>query len=364
MKPGCRKLIQSLVTPAAMAGYTLADWDRLVPQARAAGLLGRLAALAAQHGLARDLPRPVWHALEAGLTHAERQAVAVRHELGKLDAALAGIGVPVVVLKGAAYVAAGSPAAAGRLMSDIDILVPKAALHAAEAALMLDGWVGSHHDAYDQRYYRQWMHEIPPMQHIRRGTILDLHHNLLPETARIRARPELFIAAARPLPGRACLCVPDPLDLILHSATHLMHEGEWDHGLRDLSDLHAMIAAGAGDDEFWPKLSSRARALGLERPLALALVQLQRLFGLAPGAGWASPRRRPGDRLLHALLGQAIAGFHSDCRPGLAPAAEFALYVRSHWLRMPPHLLIPHLLHKAFKPQREARQERPDQGEG
>ena len=27
-----------------------------------------------------------------------------------------------------------------------------------------------------------------------------------------------------------------------------------------------------------------------------------------------------------------------------------ALYVRSHWLRMPPHLLAYHLMHKALRP--------------
>jgi hypothetical protein len=34
---------------------------------------------------------------------------------------------------------------------------------------MLAGWAATHHDAYDQRYYRQWMHELPPMQPYARG---------------------------------------------------------------------------------------------------------------------------------------------------------------------------------------------------
>lgn len=355
MKPACGDLILALTTPQAMAAFTPAQWDRVVPQARAAGLLGRLGALAERRALAATLPRPAWHALEAGLCFAARQAVAVQYELGKLDAALAGLGVPVVVLKGAAYVAAGSAAAPGRMMTDIDILVPKPAIHATEAALMLDGWVGSHHDAYDQRYYRQWMHEIPPLRHMRRGTILDVHHNLLPETARIQTRPDLIIAAARPLPGMACLRVPDELDLILHSATHLMHEGEWGHGLRDLSDLYAMIAAAAGHGDFWPKLAKRARELHLERPLALALTQLQRVFGVTPPPALDLARAHPlGEAVLHALLTRALSGYHSSCRLPLTDFAEFALYVRSHWLRMPPHLLFPHLLYKAWHREKNA----------
>jgi hypothetical protein len=56
----------------------------------------------------------------------------------------------------------------------------------AESALMLDGWATTHHDPYDQRYYRRWMHELPPFQHIHRLTTLDVHHGILPDTARLR----------------------------------------------------------------------------------------------------------------------------------------------------------------------------------
>jgi len=62
--------------------------------------------------------------------------------------------------------------------------------------LMLEGWVSGHRSAYDQRYYRKWMHEIPPMTHIRRQTVLDLHHNILPETARLRTRADSRRCAA------------------------------------------------------------------------------------------------------------------------------------------------------------------------
>jgi hypothetical protein len=123
------------------------------------------------------------------------------------------------------------PPAQGRLFADIDILVPKAALAQAESTLMLHGWLSSHHSAYDQRYYRRWMHELPPMTHIRRKSNLDVHHNLLPETARLRTRPELVIAASQPIPCYQSLRLPCLEDLVLHSATHLFHEGEWSHAL-------------------------------------------------------------------------------------------------------------------------------------
>lgn len=349
MSHPCADLITALKTPLTMSAFTLAQWDRVIPQARAAGLLGRLAALAMHSHQMTRLPKSVWYAMEASLVLASRQAVSVRYELKRLDSALSKLGMPVIVLKGAAYIATDSPASAGRLMTDIDILVDKNIIPEAEAALMLAGWQNSHHDAYDQRYYRQWMHEIPPMQHIRRGTILDVHHNLLPETARIQTRPDLIIASAIPLPGMAYLHAPSALDMILHSATHLMHEGEWHHGLRDISDLYTLIMAeSAQGPNFWPNLENRARELKLERPLFLALIQLNRIFGLEIPA-IQFHHQHFGDSILHGLLTRGILGFHSSCRTALTYLSELALYIRSHWLKMPLLLLVPHLFYKAFK---------------
>lgn len=353
-------LVQALVDPTIMPGLDMARWDLLVRQARAAGLLGKVGALAMDRGLAPDLPVPVWHALEAGLAFADRQALAVHHELKLLDQALADLGIPVLVLKGAAYVAAGHSAAAGRLMSDIDILVPKSSLGQVEASLMLRGWVSALRDSYDQRYYRQWMHELPPMTHIRRGTSLDVHHNLLPETGRIRTLPDKVIEDSHSLPGMRCLRVPSQRDLILHSAAHLMHEGEWDHGLRDLSDLYTLIGRQAEEEGFGSTLTERARQLNLERPLFYALVHLRRVFGLnVTGARLASPGNLT-QILMNGLLEQGFGSFHASCQSPLSGFAEFSLFVRSHWLRMPPHLLLPHLLYKAFRKDTVADEEAPE----
>ena len=349
MKPTYDDLLLALRAPQRMAFFSLGQWDGIVRLARAAGLLGRLGALVSRYGLAQSLPQAAWHALEAGLTIADRQAMAVNYELNKLDAALERLGVPVLVLKGAAYVASGSSAAGGRMMSDIDIMVSKQSIHETESALMQAGWNSSQIDAYDQRYYRQWMHEIPPMRHIRRGTILDVHHNLLPETARIKTKPDLIIAAARPLPGMRCLCIPAESDLILHSATHLMHEGEWEHGLRDLADLHALItSACAARVDFWTELAMRARELNLERPLHYALVHLSRLFRIdIPPLSLAHPGPVV-DIITNTLLARGFSSFHPACRLPGTPLASFLLYIRSHWLRMPLPLLLPHLVHKTL----------------
>ena len=345
-------LLRALREPTAMAGLEDATWDLLVRQAAAAGLLGRLGALAVQHSVKPELPVAVWRHMEAMLTIAGQQQRAVRWELAQLTETLSDLEGPVLLLKGAAYAAAGLAPAPGRLFSDIDLLVPRAQLDAAEAALMLGGWVSSHRSLYDQRYYRQWMHELPPMTHIRRGTVLDLHHSLLPLTARIRTPAEPIFAAARSLADFPRFSVPDSLDLVLHSATHLFHEGEWEHGLRDLVDLDALLRAGATEEGYWDRLLARARQLNLGRPLFYGLRYCRRLLATpvpAEVAG-ACPGRPSAvaARAMDRILLPAFAVMHTSCRVASSGTAAFALYVRSHWLRMPLHLLLPHLAHKAW----------------
>ena len=40
-------------------------------------------------------------------------------------------------------------------------------------------------DPYDDAYYRRWMHELPPLIHRERDRMIDVHHTILPLTARI-----------------------------------------------------------------------------------------------------------------------------------------------------------------------------------
>ena len=92
--------------------------------------------------------------------------------------------------------------AQGRIFNDVDILVPKSLLDKAEKALLRHGWICAQWDDYDQRYYRQWMHELPPLQHVRRKTVLDVHHNILPETARYHPSADLLFESAVAVTGR------------------------------------------------------------------------------------------------------------------------------------------------------------------
>lgn len=350
MKAHCSPLLDVLADPRRMAALDMGGWDILLRQAQRAGLISRLAVVADDLGL--EVPGQIARWLNAARSIASRQLRAVHWEARKLDQALDNEGVPVVLLKGAAYALADLPAARGRVFSDIDVLVPKASLGLVEGTLRLHGWHGTHHSAYDQRYYRLWMHELPPLVHIRRQSSLDVHHNLLPETARIKTHPEKVIASAEPLPGFKALHIPCLEDLVLHSATHLFHEGEWEHGLRDLADLDALMRHGAAREGWWEGLWQRAHELRLTVPLSLALRYASILLNspvpepsLARAHGALSKFSWP---LRDALFLRGFFTCHPDCHMRGNALAEFVLYVRSHALRMPAHLLLPHLAYKAW----------------
>lgn len=346
-------LIDTLKQPDIVSTFRPAEWEQVIPQARAAGLLSRLAVLLDAHHLLDHVPDAPRAYLSSALAIARQHAGTMRWELHAIEEALAPLGIPVVLLKGAAYLALDLPVGHGRLFSDMDIMVPHAELNRVEAAMMRSGWVTTHLDEYDQRYYRQWMHEIPPMIHSQRGNVIDIHHAIVPPTSRIPSEAALLFSAAQALAGSTCLRVLAPIDLVLHSATHLFLEGEFPKGLRDLMDLDGLIRHFQAERSFWPQFETRARELGLWRPAAYALRYSQRILGTPiPEAVLRSAKRELGNAVGLALRDmafmRALRPFHPTTWDALTPAMLWALYLRGHWLRMPFGQLTQHLWHKAF----------------
>jgi hypothetical protein len=350
-------LVRVLREPGAIAGLDAAGWDLLLRQALGADMTPILFVLLEDAALLETVPPAPREHLEWARLSAGRHARAVRYEVKQIGRALAGTGVPLILLKGAAYAMAGLAPGRGRMFSDIDILVPKERMPEVEAALMLHGWFSAHHDAYDQRYYREWMHEIPPMEHVKRGNVIDVHHAILPETAAARPDPARLRAAAVPVldagDGLPPLFVLAPHDMVLHSAVHLFFDGEFDKGLRDLVDLHRLLGQFGTQPGFWEGLPARARVLELGRPLFYALRYCRLLLGTpvpqavldAVAPDGPNPALR---RLMDSLFERALRPLHASCETPASAVARFLLYVRGNWLRMPPLLLSRHLFHKAF----------------
>ena len=331
------------------------EWTLLVQQARRGKLLAELACRLDPDDA--GLPEGARHALRWARAARANQDQALAWDLRLILEVLAHHDIPVILLKGMAYQAGGFAFARARLFSDIDILVPEESLETVERALFLAGYVQSKTDPYDRRYYREWMHELPPLQHARRGTQLDVHHNIAPPTSRYAVPAKHLWAAAIPLEmedaqGAEVRRLGDE-DLVLHSALHLYTESEFFHGLRDLMDLVGLLEEFAGRRPgFLDALVARAEALDLARPLYLAARHAALLLGddraraLAERLASAAP---PLAGLYDACFVRALLPAHPSCEDAFTGTARWLLYVRGHWLRMPLHLLLPHLARKAWK---------------
>lgn len=349
-------LIQYLRDPESAAAFSATDWERLLRAARHGYLSSRVAWLAKQNGLIERLPEKIQFHFQSAFRVAESQAISVNWEVAQIQIALAESAIPFVLLKGAAYIKGRFESAHGRLLSDIDIMVPKHRLTDAEKALCDHGWFPTKLDTYDQRYYREWMHELPPMQHLGRGTTLDVHHTILPPTALLKPDINKLWAAVRAVENAKDVFVLSPVDLVLHSATHLFHDGELEHGMRDLVDIDALIGQFSVQSRFFETLIDRADELNLGRPLHYALKYCRvflrtpipdEIFSRVAGYGSRSIMIRA---LMDVVVLESIGSILED-RPGIkSRVSEFAMYVRSHYLRMPMHLLLPHLLRKQFAP--------------
>lgn len=338
-------LIKALSDPDVMAGFDEADWDRVIRMARGSGLLSTLHTLANQTlDTAQPPARVTAHLAAAGNVARQHQAQ-TRWEVEGIHELMLRAGIPVVVLKGAAYVMAGLEVAQGRIFGDLDILVPRGALADAERILDRAGWQQENKSRYDDRYYRRWMHEVPPRRHHSRGTVIDMHHNILPLTARHRPEVDALWAAARRIDGFEDLYVLAPEDMLLHSASHLFLNGEFDRGLRDLYDFVRLGRQFGQAPNFWASLEHRAAELDLVQPLNDATRYANRLLAAGfPVSGTATQHSRP---LMDALFERGLQPNHRLAHDRWTALALFLLYVRGHYLRMPFKLLLPHLLYKA-----------------
>jgi len=330
-----RLLVQALRDPGSVRNC---DWAGLISAARAEQLIGSLAFRMA----GRDLPPRVAATFEAARNDAAQARTQALWEGEMARRALAPLGVPMILLKGTAFHAANLDASIGRSVGDLDILVPRASLREVELALIEAGWERvKAADGYDDFYYRRWMHELPPLIHRTRDRMIDVHHTILPLTARPRPDAEALIADSVAL--ESGLRVLSPADMIVHAAAHLIADGDLAGGLRNLWDIDRLLREfGAADPDFWARLQARAGRHQLARAVHRAARLADDLYGTPIPPSW---RVRAGvDPLFRARL-LARNGWGQERRKLL----RFAFYLRSHWLRMPPLMLARHLWIKATR---------------
>ncbi len=325
-------LVRALREPTSVKPLTSSQWTELISVARAESLLGSLA-----HRL-KDVSVP--DRVRAVLQDAiEAHDLARQQALWEADCArraLADYRGKIVLMKGTAYVAADLAAGVGRSIGDLDIMVARDDLPVVESALLDAGWEWVKPDPYDDQYYREHMHELPPMIHRERDRMIDVHHTTLPLTARPTPDAQAILDNAIALEnGLHVMAAPD---MLLHSVAHLFADGDLAGGLRNLWDINLLVRQfSEADEEFWMELNIRAKTHDLVKELERALRLAARLYE-TPVYRFSAGQTQFADYFyVRRLL--ARDGYGRETRK----LTRFAFYVRSHWLRMPPVMLARHL---------------------
>ena len=213
--------------------------------------------------------------------------------------------------------------------------------------MLAAGWSFGLLDPYDESYYRRWTHELPPLQHNLRGTVVDVHHAILQERSPAPASRARMSSEAVLLDDGFAVLRPE--DMLLHAAAHLFCDGEFDKGLRDLVDITQLARHFTNEDAgFWDALLERARIMQLDVPLAYALRASSDLLGLEiPGSVERALARSSAPAWLRSAFEHGLRPHHPSCADLLTGPSLGLLYLRAHYLRMPLPNLVAHLARKA-----------------
>lgn len=344
-KLSSQDLIECVKTPSTLKKLTLKQWNDVVAVLRAEKMLARVYLLMCQHSLEDIIPAPALKHFINAKKIADKQALIAHQETIQLISSLEEKAKYIVFLKGAAYSFAKSPAALGRVYSDIDVVVPRESLQSIERFLTVFGWYSEELDDYDEQYYRKWAHEIPPMRHSARGTVLDIHHNLVPVVSGRHIDIESFIEKySEKVDEITVLCEPAKF---FHSAIHLFFNEDMTSAYRDMTDLYLMT--NTQDDSFYYTLLFIIEEFGFEKECMLALYFLhERYDSQFPSfiASKINVFRGQISTWELKLLSRLIEPQHKFLAEGESSIYQFIGEIRGHALKMPMPILAFHILMK------------------
>jgi hypothetical protein len=339
-------IIHLFLRPDMLLALTEPECSKVIVVLRKQKVLAQLAFLIFDQKLDKQLDDKTIRHLKNALKIAEKQKEQVFLEANEIMHILKPVSEFVVFLKGAAYSLNHSLAGQGRIYSDIDILVNKAQLTDCEQTLALHGWFGEKINDYDQRYYRKWAHEIPPLAHIHRGTIIDVHHNIIPIVSKdAPSALALQNYIKTNTDGIQTLSLPAQF---VHSAVHLFRNEEYKTAFRDVLDLYFMLLE-IGVDNL-SEIINVAEDLGFKYETGLAMRAVKNVFELSLPAETIdllinkSTLRIAFDQFIFATV---LLPQHRLLQCNKTPIRYFLATLRGHFIKMPLHLLTYHLLMKS-----------------
>lgn len=330
---------------AQLSSLSNREWEALVLLLRSEMLLARFAYWYEDES--EGFPAFVQAHLGNAKTLATRQAKQVEIEARMLVPLCSQFSQHILFLKGAAYTLLGGQLAKGRVYSDIDILVDKDALLSIEKRLGFKGWIAKPVNNYDEAYYRKWMHEIPPLIHSNRGTVLDIHHNIVPPVS--GKAPPSAILTEHTMQSQGGFETLSPAALVLHSSVHLFFNEDQDKGYRDLIDIWLLIQR-FDSQEFWTELVRLTDCVGFKTDVILALYFVSQFFDVGvPKA--LQPNTLPKAKwwLLKNIYSKTVLPSHPYMQCKYQGIAITLAWARGHWCKMPIPILLYHFLVKGSR---------------
>lgn len=345
-------IVQVLQNPRMMTELDVEGWNDLFFQARLLKLEGRLACDALDQEIWEKLPAKAQQILTNAKISVEAQQRKIMWEVNRIRRALMGFEGKIILVKGGAYIAQNLPCARGRHSVDIDILVAKNTLDRVEDYLLKAGYESQLLNEYDQKYYREWAHELPPLVHPDRLVEVDVHHTILQVTNKLSPQIDLMIEAAVPVDDQ--ISVLEPPDMLLHSIVHQFVDGTLKSSLRNLLEQHEMYTDFGRDPDFWTNFMARTELLGIGRPVFYSLRYCHYFLGteIPEQVRRTSTRSSPGFiqlKLMDLMVKYCMVPYGKKRSKILDYLYTNGLFIRSHWLRMPPIMLASHLLRKLFR---------------
>lgn len=214
--------LSALLTSTAPPLVSLPEWDVLLPELQAELLTPFVYARLRSTPAWRELPGPIRQALADDFQTHSLRTYLMQAELAAIVDDLREVGVPVMLLKGAALGRLVYDSPAERPIGDLDLLIPARQLEPARTVLEKRGYnaAGLYWLTRWQQHYRA---ELPMVCQApdRQGMLVELHWSLvmLPYYIETISVDDIWQAAqpAADLPGAFA---PDPATLLLHSCAH------------------------------------------------------------------------------------------------------------------------------------------------
>jgi hypothetical protein len=342
--------IENLIFHNEIPRIELKEWEDIVHTLREVNLLAACYFQLEKEDKLKALPLFAFKHMKSAAIYSSRQSEQVIFECKLLQKILDDNNISSVFLKGASYTLRKSNNSQGRVYSDIDLLVAKNDISKAEKSLEKHAWCTKKVSEYDNKYYREWSHEIPPMFHIHRGTVLDLHHNILLPISGRKVNVDVLTENCQLIDGS--YTVLSYSTTILHSIVHLIINEDVSNGYRDILDITTLIKE-RNSAEFWQEITLLSSKLGFNDELYLALSLSNKYANLTiPNEVWLTLNQQKNNSKLNFLLNHVYYYALQPHSPAIQTlkhkVAITVVYFLGHLQKMPLKILIPHLLTKSF----------------